>query len=265
MSLNWSLGITTAPRQINTLHRTLQSVVAAGWDGMYDRVRIFAEPGTAMPLQSPIAATWTSHAERLGPYGNLRAAVARLLEADSHRKAEVLLILQDDIQLTAGLRSFLDADENFQTLIESTDTGVVSLYCAAPNHHEDRAAMFYAGKAGKSGWHEIEKLPRRAYGALAYAFSRRSAERFVAAKTGNGKALAADYWVGRWCREHDLEYWTHSPSFVRHADQGCSSLGEPNLNEECRQCREFVESLPVSGPARARERPGNQQPPAEAA
>ena len=46
---SWAVGITTAPRPAETLTRTMESLVDAGWD----RATIYAEPASPLPLVDP--------------------------------------------------------------------------------------------------------------------------------------------------------------------------------------------------------------------
>jgi len=113
--------------------------------------------------------------------------------------------------------------------------GVLSLYCAGPNHDDDAASRF---KADGFGWHAVNPVPPQAFGALAYVFSRASLVALLEWKSPSDRA-PADWLIGCFCRDTQRPYMTHSPSFIRHTGE-VSSLPEPGGVPECRQCKEFV-------------------------
>lgn len=93
----WLVGITTAPRKQPTLERTVASLRAAGWRDPH----VFAEPGV-----SPVSGcTWHANATRLGGWPNFvhMARVLTSLESDA------ILLLQDDVLLSPGLRQYLES------------------------------------------------------------------------------------------------------------------------------------------------------------
>ncbi len=134
-------------------------------------------------------------------------------------------VFQDDVKLTRNLRAWLET----VGLWPSPRVAVLSLYTAAVNHRE------------RPGWHRCEDLPRRAHGALAYVFPPHAARDFLAKPPPSNTWGQQDYWVGRWCRDAGLEYWMHSPSFVRHV--GEVSTIQTLALDEYRQCREFLEQI----------------------
>jgi hypothetical protein len=215
--MHWAVAITTAPRPTSYLESTLRSLANAGWDA----ATISAEPGARLPMGfDPKRVAINPHC--LGPHQNFRAALARLVNRDAG--ADAYAVFQDDIEVTSGLRRLLEAGG----LWPSPRVGVVSLYTAAPNHSR------------RIGWHKCERLPQKAFGALAYVFPPSSALAFLSAPARPTWAQT-DYWVGHWCEHAQLEYWMHSPSFVRHLGEA-SSIDGRRITQH-RQCREFVPAV----------------------
>lgn len=205
------VGVTTAPRESPTLQATLASIRLAGWN-----VDLLAN----------------DEHKSLGPYGNflrvLQAGVACATHATTHA-TDHILVFQDDIEVTRGLRSCLDANQ--------PPVGVVSLYTPANLHRDE------------SGWHKTTRLPR-SYGALAIMMDCEMAAKFIASPPGRetgGKLTwrnthQTDFWITKFCAAKQIPYWTHSPSFTMHAGT-TSSLDSPNANSRVRQCYVFCRSV----------------------
>src|SRR5262249_26078027 len=145
----WSVGVITAPRSRPTLSHTLESLAHAGWPAP----RIFFEHGCDWP---PACYRSFWHAPPAGCYRNWRFCLATLLGFDA--SADYYVVVEDDCRSPAGLRQYLE-----QT---PPPDGLVSLYCAGPNHHD------------RVGWHEA-RAPQRSYGALAYLLRPAIARRFI--------------------------------------------------------------------------------------
>lgn len=226
--MQWSLGITAAPRkESHLLGQTIDSLVAAGWESMH----VFAEPDTPTPVTSTSAAkAFTVHENefRFRPWGNFRHALKWLVANEP--RSEMYLLCQDDIVVTRGLRGWLAAGN----LPWMETGGVISLYCAAPNARADNPA---------GQWHRLmyERLDNRAYGALAYVFPRGLAVMLAAKDPFPTATSKVDINVGKWCKANGINYWLHSPSFVKHMGT-VSTIVDIPMSEK-RQCAEFLESV----------------------
>lgn len=99
-SMNWAVGVTTAPRPIATLEQTLKSLKQAG----FGPCQLFDDR------------------TRTGAWRNWLRAVRELLE--KHPNADALLICQDDVVLCRGLREYLEG-----SLWPADDVAVCSPYC----------------------------------------------------------------------------------------------------------------------------------------
>jgi hypothetical protein len=114
--LTWAVGVTTAPRAVPTLGRTLESLVRAGWD----HARLFVEPGVDIPRRF---AGWpkTVRDEPLGAYPNWYLGLAELVMRQP--RAEAYFMLQDDVVFARGLREWLE-----YALWPAENCGAVSAY-----------------------------------------------------------------------------------------------------------------------------------------
>jgi len=213
--MKWAIAIITAPRESSRLEATLSSVAEAGWDNPI----VVAEPNAPIPASvSQLRVLRNPH--RLGPHRNFRRAVSVLLEVEP--QADAYAVLEDDIQMSASLRAWLDSTGVWP----SDRTGVLSLFTAYANH------------SMQPGWHPCRDVPRRAHGAQAYVFPPRAAIAYLSMPPRRMTWGQTDYWVGWWCRESGYEYWMHSPSFVRHTGKESTIIHLPL--DEYRQCREFL-------------------------
>src|SRR3990172_494164 len=110
-------GIATAPRQADSLTRTLASLRAAGWE----RPTVFAEPGSSVP-SGPAVCGVVIRERTLGIFGNWRQSLIDLLE----ESADAVLLCQDDVVSCRKVRDRLEHD-----LWPTPRTGCVSLYCGS--------------------------------------------------------------------------------------------------------------------------------------
>jgi hypothetical protein len=226
--MKWTVGVITAPREPSTLDSTLTSLMHARF-WFYKSITVFAGPSHPECLQD-IPGDVNACIGSDGAYPNFRAAAESLCLISQSDRSHAIMLCEDDIQVTAGLRDHLDSDARFHALLHHPATGVISLYTAAPNHNP----------AG--GWHKV-RVPHRAYGALAYVFPPAAARDFLNHASNLDRMNGQDLWVGKWCRDRELNYWCHSPSFVRHTGD-VSSLANPGGIPQNRQCAEFLESIP---------------------
>lgn len=197
---NWAVGVTTAPRQVPTLERSLASLIAAGWNSP----RLFAEPGTEIPPQFrnlPISQRDTV----LGAFPNWYLGLAELVMREP--QADAYLLCQDDVLFSEGLRDYLE-----ESLQPNRDAGVISVYC--PSHYA----------TGREPGFHIENRGWHSWGALAYILPAASARALlcdskVLEHRLNGPADGLrniDSVVGRWCRQTGKTYVVHVPSLAQH-------------------------------------------------
>ncbi len=195
----WSIGVTTAPRQKSTLEISLASLQAAGWT----EIQLFAEPDTDVPTKFP-GLTVSCRPVRMGAFPNWYLSLTEMMMRNP--LADAYLLCQDDVLFSRGLRQYLE-----DCLWPAPEVGVVSIYC--PSHYHSEKAGFHVINKGWDSW-----------GALAYVFSNPSARAFLSHELalnhrhhGPAKGLRnIDSVVGSWCRDSGLPYFEHSPSLAQH-------------------------------------------------
>lgn len=206
----WHVGLTSVDSRQYTRRCTRASLAKAGWD-------------------ETSVITHIDH-HRRGPYPsfiNLLRLLADQCDGEGPHSPHWILICQDDIELSAGLRWRLEAS--------GLPYGVVSLFTAAGNHRADL-----------SGWNQV-KTPQRAWGAQALIFTPWLARRFVEDPPNVDWTRKVDHCVGLFGRRENVPLWCHSPSFVRHVGKGestlCDPRGETAGREEDRDCAEWCRDV----------------------
>lgn len=202
--LTWAVGVLTAPRAPTTLPATLESLFAAGFADL----RIFAEPGAAVPALSP---RWSvvRHRQRQGPLRNFCCAARALLDAELG--ADCYAIFEDDVTAAAGLRRWCERE------LWPGDHAVVSLYTS-------RALC-----DDRPGWQTLNLGRYRTFGALAFVFRGAALREFLAdadvcRHVARGEP-GADAVVGEWALRHGVGIAYHSPSLVQHEGRTSSLAG----------------------------------------
>ncbi len=120
--MNFAVAVTTAPRPLPTLERTLASLERAG----FDRVRVVGD------------------VNRDGAWPNWLRAVRTLLAESA--AADALLVCQDDIICCRHLREYLE-----RTMWPDASVAVCSPYCPAPYRgdrqgwHQERRGWYLVG------------------------------------------------------------------------------------------------------------------------
>ena len=104
--------VTTAPREKETVHKCLASLLTAGFSPT-----VFAEPGS----QDTSGLETFTNKERLGLWRNWVKAASWALEQDT----EYVITCQDDIVIHPDSLSFLE-----KSLLPGENVGLVSLYCS---------------------------------------------------------------------------------------------------------------------------------------
>lgn len=222
----WAVGMTTAPRQVPTLERSLNSLHAAGWDSP----RLFVEPGTEIPKafdHLPV----TRRDQVLGAFPNWYLGLAELIMREP--QADAYLMCQDDVLFSEGLRGYLE-----ESPWPSPDAGVISVYC--PSHYAaDQSPGFHVENRGWQSW-----------GALAYALPAPSARAIVSdlrvlehrLKGPADGMRNIDSVVGRWCRESGRSYVVHVPSLAQHIGD-TSTIWNGARNSNRRRADRFVKQV----------------------
>lgn len=193
--MRWAVGITTAPREVPTLDRCLESLQRAGWQ----QPRLFVDGRIDRPYDLPV----TLRDPAVGAWPNYYLALMELLQREPD--ADALMVVQDDAVFydRVYLKDCLD-----QVLWLADPPGLVSLYCSS------------AYTMTQSGWHRCAE--RWNWGALAIVFPRALAVRFLTDEQAlehrwqpYGDRYIDDV-IGDFCIRHDIPIHYPCPSLVQH-------------------------------------------------
>jgi hypothetical protein len=209
----WSVGMTTAPREVPTLGRSLASLRDAGWE----RPHLFVEPHVEIPSEFESLPMSRRHTT-LGPFPNWYLALTEMFFADPG--ADAYFLCQDDVLFSRGVRDYLET-----SLWPAPEIGVVSIYC--PSHYALRGPQGFC----------VEDQGAGAWGALAYIFSNPSVQKFLTHRLpvdhrhhGRQHGLhRIDGIVGAWCRDAGLPYYVHNPSLAQHIGDTSTMGSGPNI------------------------------------
>lgn len=219
LRLTYLVGVTSAPRTNPTLPATLDSLASAGWtDPM-----VFYD------------------GERRGPWWNFKRAlttIVRLSRANVPAKEgrpDCIMIVEDDIAITPGLRWWLD--------FHRPQIGdLYSLYSSA---------MVADDESTPGHWYELNHIESHANGALAYLMRFETAVRLssqIAIDPIQGDTRTDAQIAAACSSERGPTYLAHCPSFVRHTGTGNNtSLRQSNGDGPARQCSKFVTRINDNG------------------
>lgn len=211
--LRWAVGITTAQREQPTLERTLASLAAAGWT----RPLVAAEPGVVRPD----GVEWLPSKSQLGGWRNF----LRLASALAALPCDVALLLQDDVVLTRGLRTYLE-----RSVGDWPAAAAMSLYSSSrydEGQVQDKTAW---------GWRSYEF--RNMEGILALVMRRETLAVLGDWRTASRNGKYADARFGRWANRRGGVAF-HYPSLAQHI--GDTSVQHPGAgNVGSRQSASFV-------------------------
>jgi len=211
---SWAVGITTAPRPAETLTRTMESLVDAGWD----RATIYAEPASPLPLVDPEHWQTVQWPRPLGCWKNWIAGLAHL--RTSNPLADAYMMVQDDVVFCRGLRAYLEA-----TLWPGNGpVGVCSPYSPEAYARDGRRRWHRQDR----GWYLV--------GALCWVIPPAAAGQFVGALGGKDFEHRIDARIGRWCGNHGRAVWYHTPSLAQHIGCRVSALGDGLVTDLRRAC-----------------------------
>lgn len=227
--IRWFTAVVSAPRNPPTLPATLDSLARAGW------------------TDAVVFCDW----ERRGAMWNWRKALESSVHLAAYRKDDWLLICEDDIEVTPGLRHSLWSPRSDNELLFGS---VFSLYC--PSYLER------TNLNNRPSWQSIVGTNLHgSHGALAYAIAVSTAESMLNAIRSFGPRSCgfsgADHFVSWFCREFERPYFFPSPSFVRHTGTH-SSLRRPVGDDRFRQCHSWVERIRDDGTFVVRVEGGNE-------
>ena len=200
--VNWAVGVTTAPRTVPTVSRTLESLSSAGWQSP----RIFAEPGS--PLDAvPRAGIYpvTRRESALGAWPNWFLGLSELYQRNP--LADAYLMVQDDVVFCRNVRGYLES-----ALWPSDRVAAISLYYPHPDGAWENG-LHFRELSCKDG------LP----GALAIIFPNLAARMLLSdplvlihRRRGSRGLKLIDVVVGTWAHRSRLPVLAAAPSLCQH-------------------------------------------------
>jgi len=206
---SWAVGVTTAPRTVVTLGRTLRSLAEAGWTDAF----VFAEPDSST---EGVRAShqWIPRGVTLGAFPNWYLSLTELVLREPH--ADSYFLCQDDVVFRSGLREYLE-----QILWPGPSPQVLSVYCAAVHDRGERPGF----QRLDEGWQTC--------GALSLIFPNSVARALLCdtmfllhRRNGPLNGMTSiDSVVGLWCQNSGITYYVHSPSLAQHTGEWSTLWG----------------------------------------
>lgn len=211
---HWAVGVTTAPRRRSRLDECLHSLAGAGWP----RPHLFVDGSVT------ISSEWsflprTSRDEQVGAWPNYYLSLLELLMREP--LADAFLLVQDDALFydRDNIRQYLE-----QILWPGEVSGIVSLYCAAPDTQKQAGWFKYPGR-----WR---------FGAVALIFPREIAQRLVISPSVfhhrwtdgvRGQVGIPDV-IAEWAAATSTPFYYPTPSLTQHIGETSAIwLGAYNL------------------------------------
>lgn len=193
---NWAVGITIAPREEEYHTRTVDSVIASGWESPH----LFVEPGTELEDRH-LSLNITQRKEKYGCWKNWFSALRELLE--TYPEADCYGLIQDDVVFCKGVRLFLE-----NVLWPTPDTGVASVF--TPSHYTGGTPGFYRRNfSGKLWMAQTFFFPP--------SVARDCIEHKICVRHKGEKNI--DNIVGRWLNAIDCPPYYFSPSLAQHVGE----------------------------------------------
>ena len=196
----WAVGVTTAPRRLPTLERSVRSVLDSGWD---DPV-LFVDGEVDVPPSCATLAT-CRRTPAVGAFPNYVLSLAELFMRDPH--ADAYLMIQDDALMlgTPAMREYLQS-----VLWPGDGAWIASLYCSK---QYTQASL---------GWHTFPDS--WVWGAVAFVFSPEALRQFLASPLvyqhralPDAKGLSRiDVVIGQVAVANEIPILFPSPSLVQH-------------------------------------------------
>lgn len=205
--LNLVIGVTTCPvikhDQIvghrDTLQRTLDSIVAAGWSK--EIITIFAEPGSRVPDGYRVI-----HREkRLTPFWNLYRGIEQLLEENPD--ADGQLWVEDDTWLSPKAKSELRG-------FPSRNCGMIQVFRMSGRGNPWISADQITGPKRSDGYQHINR-GNYLWGSNAIVLPQSSCRLIVNSDVGKGLSDSPDVKLSLFMIRHKKELWCCNPSLAQ--------------------------------------------------
>ncbi|MBI3865254.1 MAG: hypothetical protein HY290_25550 [Planctomycetia bacterium] len=196
----WSVGVTTAPREQATLEACLASLNAAGWP----EPRLFIDGATSIPDRFSHLPQ-TRRTPQIGAWPSYYLALLEMYLRSP--RAEAYMLVQDDVVFFRhpALRSYLES-----ILWPGDVPGLVSMFCSS------------AYTQANAGWHKLDEA--LIWGGQAIIFSRDAVVAFLSdpqvvdhrASPGNQGLANIDWLIGVWASRRGLPVYLPTPSLAQH-------------------------------------------------
>jgi|GEM_PF-5979307 len=184
------VGILSAPRDQDTLSRTIQSLIASGFSRIY------------VHYDRQNKGLWPA-------YQQLMSEVVCLFGE------KPILLTEDDIVLCQGVHDAICCQ--LSTFLQP-DVGLISLYTSGWTRHSQFPKYEF-------GLNEVlEYRVESLCGALAYLWNPKALREIVVADDlPRDDPLGTDIHIPRWLERHGYRSYHHLPSLVQHTGQSCST------------------------------------------
>lgn len=209
---DYMIGVTTAPRRVSHLEKTIKSIELAG----FESVHVFSEPGVE---KLPEVNHWYENESKLEVLHNWCTGLYQLYA--NNPNADWYVMCQDDIVMCRGVREYLQ-----QLKPPDLECGLVSLYTSNGKNIQGvklekekylsdvSVGQLVRANKGQSLW-----------GACCYVLTTQAISVIVRHMDLTGHPRRLDYRVPELLWEHGLSVWYHLPSLVQHTQTVPSSVG----------------------------------------
>lgn len=246
--MNWSVGITTAPREKGFyLDQTLKHLESAGFDNPV----IFAEPNSTIPDDFNGCVV-----KRRKPYGDWANWVTALYDLFlSEPSTDYFLMVEDDALFSKGLREYLE-----YCIPNLGDFASLNLYTSSRYFCPKRTRMFHNECQGKRTWSTVAVVMK--HQSVLKFFSDEDVQRhrffdiFDVKKTYwrlNSKFCLddpssinfigntiKDAVIGQWAEKLGLPIFYHTPSLVEHIGEFSTLTEDVSAPDNGRMSLDFV-------------------------
>lgn len=205
--MNIATGITTSPRQKQTLTECLSSITSSG----LLKPIIFSDDN----MSTPDGFESVKRLSRFGPWKNWYHGVSYL--ANQYPMSDAYLMIQDDGILSKNIVAYL-INNPFPK-----DTAIFSLYC--PSIYRSIYPGWFSVKKGYS-----------MVGAVAIAITKKYMEAFLKSDIviNYDKDKHIDGLLGKWAEINSLKVYYHFPSLVQHIGETSTIYPRKKINRQRR-------------------------------
>lgn len=203
--MKWSIGITSAARDINFLPATIDTLQQAGWSGK--DIRVFADHNCP-PVEHDVEVV--RRPTQLGAWKNWRQGLRDLLSGKP--LADVYALVQDDIEVRSDTRG------KIETMIQQSPVSAVY------TPYVSRKDATYL-ELRTAGWQQLRAgstLCGACFFAMASPFARHL-NKTLPLEVHENKHI--DAYLGTYLLDNEFPLFVHRPSLLQHLADAHSTLG----------------------------------------